>query len=55
MGLIPAALSQGIGSDIQRFFAHVMVAGPISRVALSIFLLPVLYLAFAKQQDRLEL
>jgi cobalt-zinc-cadmium resistance protein CzcA len=54
VGLIPAALSHGIGSDSQRPFAQVVVGGLVSRVALSIFLLPVLYRAFAKREDRLE-
>jgi cobalt-zinc-cadmium resistance protein CzcA len=54
VGLIPAALSHGIGSDSQRPFAQVIVGGLVSRIALSIFLLPVLYQWFAKKEDRLE-
>jgi cobalt-zinc-cadmium resistance protein CzcA len=54
VGLIPAAFSHGIGSDSQRPFAQVVVGGLISRVALSIFLLPVLYRWFGSKEDRLE-
>src|SRR4029078_12765702 len=43
LGLLPAAMSTGIGSDSQKPFAIVIVGGLISRLALSIFLAPVLY------------
>jgi cobalt-zinc-cadmium resistance protein CzcA len=47
LGLIPAALSRGIGSDSQRPFAIVIVGGLISAMAMSIFLLPTLYVWIA--------
>jgi cobalt-zinc-cadmium resistance protein CzcA len=53
LGLLPAALSHGIGSDSQRPFAIVIVGGLISDLALSIFLLPTLYAWFARIGDRL--
>jgi cobalt-zinc-cadmium resistance protein CzcA len=53
LGLLPAALSRGIGSDSQRPFAIVIVGGLIGALALSIFLLPTLYVWFAKQGDKL--
>src|SRR5260370_25831460 len=43
LGLLPAALSRGIGSDSQRPFAIVIVGGLISDLVMSIFLLPTLY------------
>jgi cobalt-zinc-cadmium resistance protein CzcA len=43
LGLLPAAMSTGIGSDSQKPFAIVIVGGLISRLLLSIFLAPVLY------------
>ncbi|HEV2964828.1 MAG TPA: efflux RND transporter permease subunit, partial [Candidatus Angelobacter sp.] len=52
-GLLPAALSHGIGSDSQRPFAIVIVGGLIADLVMSIFLLPTLYVWFAKQGDRL--
>jgi cobalt-zinc-cadmium resistance protein CzcA len=54
VGLLPAAFSHGIGSDSQRPFAQVIVFGLLSRVALSIFLLPVLYRWMSRPGDRLE-
>jgi len=53
LGLLPAALSHGIGSDSQRPFAIVIVGGLISGLAISIFLLPTLYASFARGSDRL--
>jgi cobalt-zinc-cadmium resistance protein CzcA len=53
LGLLPAALSHGIGSDSQRPFAIVIVGGLISDLVMSIFLLPTLYVWFAREHDRL--
>jgi len=52
-GLLPAAVSHGIGSDSQRPFAIVIVGGLISDLVISIFLLPTLYALFARNDDRL--
>ena len=43
LGLLPAALSRGIGSDSQRPFAIVIVGGLVAAFLLSIFLLPTSY------------
>ena len=53
LGLLPAALSHGIGSDSQRPFAIVIVGGLIGALLLSIFLLPTLYVWAARDGDRL--
>jgi cobalt-zinc-cadmium resistance protein CzcA len=53
LGLLPAALSHGIGSDSQRPFAIVIVGGLISDLVMSIFLLPTLYVWFARTGDPL--
>jgi cobalt-zinc-cadmium resistance protein CzcA len=53
LGLLPAALSRGIGSDSQRPFAIVIVGGLVGAMLLSIFLLPTLYVWFAGDGDRL--
>ncbi len=53
-GLLPAALSTGIGSDTQRPFALVIVGGLFSRLLISIFLMPALYALVARADDRLE-
>ena len=54
LGLLPAAMSTGIGSDSQRPFATVIVGGLISRLLLSIFLAPVLYSLVARKGDILK-
>jgi cobalt-zinc-cadmium resistance protein CzcA len=53
LGLLPAALSHGIGSDSQRPFAIVIVGGLIGELVLSVFLLPTLYVWFARDHDKL--
>jgi cobalt-zinc-cadmium resistance protein CzcA len=52
-GLIPAALSHAIGSDSQRPFAIVIVGGLIAALAMSLVLLPTLYVWIASDNDRL--
>ena len=54
IGLLPAAISTGIGSDSQKPFAIVIVGGLVSRLALSIFLAPVLYALVARDDDVLK-
>jgi heavy metal efflux system protein len=54
LGLLPAALSTGIGSDTQRPFAIVIVAGLISRLCLGFFVNPVLYEMVARDGDVLQ-
>lgn len=49
LGLLPAALSHGIGSETQRPFAVVIVGGIISATICTLFLLPVLFSRLLKQ------
>jgi heavy metal efflux system protein len=51
LGLLPAALSHGIGSDSQRPFAIVIVGGLITALCINIFLLPTLYVWMAGEHD----
>ncbi len=51
LGLLPAAMSHGIGSDSQRPFAIVIVGGLIADLVMSIFLLPTLYVWIAREKD----
>jgi cobalt-zinc-cadmium resistance protein CzcA len=51
LGLLPAAMSHGIGSDSQRPFAIVIVGGLLSDLVMSIFLLPTLYVWMAGRND----
>ncbi len=54
LGLLPAAMSTGVGSDTQKPFAIVVVAGLISRLVLGFFINPVLYEVAAREGDRLQ-
>ena len=54
LGLLPAAISTGIGSDTQKPFAIVIVAGLISRLFLGFFVNPVLYQMVASDGDVLQ-
>ena len=54
LGLLPAALSTGIGSDTQKPFAIVIVAGLLSRLLLGFFVNPVLYEMVARAGDVLQ-
>jgi len=51
VGLLPAALSRGIGSDSQRPFAIVIVGGLMAALVLGIFLLPTLYVWVGSERD----
>jgi cobalt-zinc-cadmium resistance protein CzcA len=51
VGLLPAAMSRGIGSDSQRPFAIVIVGGLMAALILGIFLLPTLYVWVAGERD----
>jgi heavy metal efflux system protein len=53
LGLLPAALSHAIGSDSQRPFAIVIVGGLMVNLAMSIFILPTMYVWFARPSDKL--
>jgi heavy metal efflux system protein len=53
LGLLPAAMSHAIGSDSQRPFAIVIVGGLMVNLAMSVFILPTLYVWFARPNDRL--
>jgi heavy metal efflux system protein len=54
LGLLPAALSTGIGSDSQKPFAIVIVAGLVSRLLLGRIVSPVLYKMVARDGDVLQ-
>jgi len=54
LGLLPAALSTGVGSDSQKPFAIVIVAGLISRLFLGRIVSPVLYQLVARERDVLQ-
>lgn len=51
LGLIPMLLARGIGSEIQRPLATVVVGGLISSTILTLLVLPVLYGFFFKDEN----
>jgi heavy metal efflux system protein len=51
LGLVPAAMSHGIGSDSQRPFAIVIVGGLLVGMLINIVLLPTLYVWWAGEHD----
>ena len=51
VGLIPAAVSTGIGSQVQRPLALVVVGGMLLAPALILLVLPVLVLQFSTARE----
>ena len=50
LGLIPMLLASGVGSEVQRPLATVVVGGLVSSTMLTLFVLPVLYATFSRRQ-----
>ena len=50
LGLLPMALSHGIGSETQRPLAIVIIGGLVSATPLTLLVLPTLYLLFAREK-----
>jgi cobalt-zinc-cadmium resistance protein CzcA len=53
LGMVPAARATGIGSDVQRPLATVVVGGLLSTLVLTLFALPALYWLVACRHERL--
>jgi len=52
LGLLPAALSHGIGAETQRPFAVVIVGGIVSATLFTLLLLlPILFSVFSRNPD----
>jgi heavy metal efflux system protein len=54
LGLLPAALATGVGTDSQRPFALMIVSGLFTRLLISVFLMPALYAIVARDGDRIQ-
>lgn len=52
LGLLPASLSTGIGSDVQRPLATVIVYGLLLATIVTLYLLPALYLTVERRAER---
>ncbi|HMB78812.1 MAG TPA: efflux RND transporter permease subunit, partial [Vicinamibacterales bacterium] len=51
LGLLPMALSHGIGSETQRPLAVVIIGGLVSATLLTLIVLPTLYVSFAGNEE----
>jgi len=51
IGFLPAALSHGIGSEIQRPLARVVIGGLASSTVLTLLVLPAIYALFGRRQE----
>lgn len=51
VGFLPMALSTGVGAEVQRPLATVVVGGVLTSTMLTLFVLPALYLLIAKAKD----
>ena len=52
LGLLPMALSKGVGAETARPFAVVIIGGLISGTVLTMFILPLLYPAFEPKHSK---
>ncbi|MAE66580.1 MAG: CusA/CzcA family heavy metal efflux RND transporter [Phycisphaeraceae bacterium] len=52
VGFIPMAISTGVGAEVQRPLATVVIGGVITSTALTLFVLPLLYVMFGRESDR---
>jgi len=54
LGFVPMALNTGIGAEVQRPLATVVIGGVISSTLLTLFVLPVLYRLVHRDKQRLN-
>jgi heavy metal efflux system protein len=52
MGLVPLLFSTGIGADVQRPLAVVVVCGLVSSTLLTLFVIPALYTWFVPKSQQ---
>ena len=50
-GLLPAALSHAVGGETQRPFAVVIIGGLVTATLLTLFILPVIYGVFEREEE----
>ncbi len=55
LGMVPAARATGIGSDVQRPLATVVVGGLLSTLLLTLVALPALYAIIGRRVKRSEI
>jgi len=52
IGMLPAALATGVGTDVQRGLATVVVGGLVVSTLLTLFILPTLFFALERLFER---
>ena len=55
LGLLPMALSTGVGAETARPFAVVIIGGLLTGTVLTLFILPLLYPQFERHQESAEM
>jgi heavy metal efflux system protein len=55
LGLLPAALARGVGSDVQRPLATVIVGGLVTATLLTLLVLPSMYLLLERRAEKAHL
>jgi cobalt-zinc-cadmium resistance protein CzcA len=51
LGFVPMALSTGVGAEVQRPLATVVVGGILTSTALTLVVLPALYVTFGRRTE----
>jgi cobalt-zinc-cadmium resistance protein CzcA len=54
LGLMPMAISTGVGSETQRPFAVVIISGLVTAVAVTLFVLPTAYSVIVRRVPATE-
>jgi cobalt-zinc-cadmium resistance protein CzcA len=52
-GFLPMALSSGVGAEVQRPLATVVIGGVLTSTVLTLFVLPALYLVLEKKKEQM--
>ena len=52
LGFVPMALATGTGAEVQRPLATVVIGGLLTSTALTLFVLPALYMIFSPRPEQ---
>lgn len=55
LGFLPMALSSSAGAEVQKPLATVVIGGLVTATALTLFVLPLLYLIFMRKNEKIKL
>ena len=54
LGFVPMAFSAGIGAEVQRPLATVVIGGVLSSTLLTLLVLPAIYVMFTREPSRTD-